>query len=151
MHRSKNPTPFQAWYEEGLRLQPLGLLTWVPPPREFSHQIHGHAWCPSLLLHLDVMLNGVLGHHVQHGRGLWQGHPLSPLVFVQSIDPIQNLLYIATEHGVLHWREICLHPVAVPGINSCVVTSKLCSKMYIFLCFLRDLYLLYGVFPQRVV
>jgi hypothetical protein len=48
-----------------------------------------------------VILNGVPNPHIWHGRGLRQGDPLSPLLFVIAIDPLQRLLEVATEFGML--------------------------------------------------
>ena len=49
-----------------------------------------------------VLLNGVPGNPIQHGQGLWQGDPVSPLLFVLAIDPLQQILDVATEKGDLH-------------------------------------------------
>jgi hypothetical protein len=48
-----------------------------------------------------VLLNGVAGSPIVHGRGLRQGDPLSPLLFVLSIDPITQILEEATRVGLL--------------------------------------------------
>ena len=43
-----------------------------------------------------VLLNGIAGDPIKHGRGLWQCDPLSPLLFVLAIDPLQHILCKAT-------------------------------------------------------
>ena len=47
-----------------------------------------------------VLLNGIPTRPILHGRGLRQGDPLSPLLFVIAIDPLQKLLNLATEKGI---------------------------------------------------
>ena len=48
----------------------------------------------------QILLNRVPTRPIQHGRGLRQGDPLSPLLFVIAIDPLQKLLNLATERGI---------------------------------------------------
>jgi hypothetical protein len=48
-----------------------------------------------------ILLNGVPTTPIKHGRGLRQGYPLSPLLFVIAIDPLQKILDLATEEGHL--------------------------------------------------
>jgi hypothetical protein len=49
-----------------------------------------------------VLLNGIAGEPIKHGRGLRQGDPLSPLIFVLAIDPLHHLICKATDQGHLH-------------------------------------------------
>ena len=51
--------------------------------------------------HSSVLLNGVPGERINHARGLRQGDPLSPYLFILAIDALQRILDIATEDGIL--------------------------------------------------
>jgi len=51
--------------------------------------------------HSSVLLNGVQGEKIKHARGLRQGDPLSPYLFILAIDALQRILDVATEDGVL--------------------------------------------------
>jgi hypothetical protein len=48
-----------------------------------------------------ILLNGELGRPIKHAQGLRQGDPLSPMLFILTMDPLQKLLNIATQQGLL--------------------------------------------------
>lgn len=48
-----------------------------------------------------ILLNGVPGNPIPHRRRLRQGDPLPPLLFVLAIDPLQQILDVATAKGDL--------------------------------------------------
>jgi hypothetical protein len=49
-----------------------------------------------------ILLNGVPGRYIKHERGLRQGDPLLPLLFILAIDPLQKILQLAAERNFLH-------------------------------------------------
>lgn len=48
-----------------------------------------------------VLMNGFPGRCISHRRGLRQGDPLSPMLFVLAMDVLNYLLDCSTEAGVL--------------------------------------------------
>jgi hypothetical protein len=49
-----------------------------------------------------ILLNGVPGDYIAHQRGLQQGDPLSPLLFILVMDTLNLLIQRASDEGLLH-------------------------------------------------
>jgi retron-type reverse transcriptase len=48
-----------------------------------------------------ILLNGEPGRPIKHAKGLHQGDPLSPILFIIAMDPLQRLLDMETQEGHL--------------------------------------------------
>ena len=48
-----------------------------------------------------VLLNGEPGTPFAHGKGLHQGDPVSPMLFILAIDPLQLMFRTASQAGIL--------------------------------------------------
>ena len=49
----------------------------------------------------SILVNGTEGEEIKHARGLRQGDPLSPYLFILAIDALQKVLELATNDGVI--------------------------------------------------
>jgi hypothetical protein len=65
-----------------------------------------------------MLLNGIAGEPIDHSRGLRQGDPLSPLLFVIAIDPLTQLFKEATRLGLL---------TKLWGRGGCVANLSICG------------------------
>jgi hypothetical protein len=50
---------------------------------------------------IRIILNGETCNLVQHGHGLRHSDPLSPMIFILTMDPLQRLLDMETQAGLL--------------------------------------------------
>jgi retron-type reverse transcriptase len=48
-----------------------------------------------------ILLNGEHVRPIKHAKGLCQGDPLSPMLFIIAMDPLQRILDMATQEGSL--------------------------------------------------
>ena len=49
----------------------------------------------------QVLLNGIPGEHISHRRGLHQGDPLSPMLFILVMDVLGYMISKAAGEGLL--------------------------------------------------
>jgi hypothetical protein len=141
-----------------------------------------HVWRDWVCLSLAsansrVLLNGNPGSPFWHARGLSQGDPLSPMLFILTIDPLQHILSTATQHGILspiHSRlircrislyadnaGIFVNPVKdelraitaildVFGKASGLMTNTAKSEVFLVCCDDIDLVDILSVFPAKI-
>jgi hypothetical protein len=75
---------------------------------EVIHQLgFGQRWIDLVALICStttskILLNREPGKPIKHGRGLRQGDPLSPMLFIFAMDPLQQMLDMTTRQGLLN-------------------------------------------------
>ncbi|KAM0882066.1 hypothetical protein ACQ4PT_032540 [Festuca glaucescens] len=81
-------------------------LNWGFLLKVLAHMGFGQRWRNIISLILDssssrIMLNGCLGARFVHRRGLRRGDPLSPMLFILAMEPLQRMFARATEQQIL--------------------------------------------------
>jgi hypothetical protein len=81
-------------------------VSWAFLLEILSHLSFGPVW-RNLISNLlftsstQVLLNGSSGNHIFHRRGLHQGDPLSPMLFVLVMDVLSSMFRAAENRGLL--------------------------------------------------
>lgn len=81
-------------------------ISWPFLLEVLTHKGFGPSWCRWIAALLStsssrVLLNGWPGKPIRHGRGVRQGDPLSPMLFVLAMDILNNLIHSAENSSLL--------------------------------------------------
>lgn len=102
LHRAKKPTIF-------LKLdiaKAFDTLRWdylLEVMQQMGFSLKWREWISALLAasNSSVLVNGIHGKSFRHRNGLRQGDPLSPMLFILAMEPLQRLLFLTTEKQLL--------------------------------------------------
>lgn len=86
--------------------KPFDSISWPFLLEVLQHIGFGPFWCNILSKLLKsastrILVNGEPGELIHHQRELWQGDPLSPMLFILVMDVLNSLVMKACEEGLL--------------------------------------------------
>lgn len=98
----------------------------------------GERWCDWVSKIMSsasssVLLNGILGNLFKCKRGVRQGDPLSPLLFVRAADFLQTILNNAMHLGLLQnpiVRVSCPEFPVLQYANDTLIVCKACPTQF---------------------
>nr|AAK98717.1 Putative retroelement [Oryza sativa Japonica Group] len=81
-------------------------VNWAYLLETFQHFGFGHKWINWVANLLGscssrILLNGIPGDHIFHARGLRQGDPLSPMLFILVMEPLHQIIKAAEDANII--------------------------------------------------
>jgi hypothetical protein len=97
----------QSWFSRRILQKAFESVSWFFLLEVLQHAGFSRRWTNWIALLLSsasarILLNGRPGQHICHSRGQRQGDPLSPMLFVLSIE-VLNALITRAENDCLFW------------------------------------------------